>query len=83
MERFRRAVYEVPLRPAELSGVAGDLGFSDQAHLTREFQRHAGLTPGAFQRTWQGGRGQAVRFVQDSASLARLRLAVWAPDDHR
>lgn len=78
MERFRRAVYEVPLRPAELSGVAGDLGFSDQAHLTREFQRHAGLTPGAFQRTWQGGRGQAVRFVQDSASPTRLRVAVWA-----
>ena len=81
MERFRRAVYEVPLRRAQLSGVAGDLGFSDQAHLTREFQRHAGLTPRAFQRTWQGGRGQAVRFVQDSASPARLRIAVWAPED--
>lgn len=64
MERFRRAVYEVPLRSADLSGVAGDLGFSDQAHLTREFQRHAGLTPGAFQRTWQGGRGQAVRLFK-------------------
>jgi AraC-like DNA-binding protein len=80
MERFRRAVYEVPLGAGALSGVAGELGFADQAHLTREFQRHAGLTPGAFQRTWQGGRGQAVRFVQDSASPARLRVAIWAPE---
>jgi AraC-like DNA-binding protein len=82
LERFRRAVHEVPMRDAELSLVATHLGFSDQAHLTREFRRHAGLTPGAFQRAWQGARGNAVRFVQDSASPTRLRIAVWAPEDH-
>jgi AraC-like DNA-binding protein len=82
VERFRRAVQEVPIRNARLSAVAGDLGFSDQAHLTREFQRHAGLSPGAFQRAWGGFRGQAVRFVQDSSSPTRLRVAVWAPEDH-
>jgi AraC-like DNA-binding protein len=82
VERFRRAVQEVPIRNARLSAVAGDLGFSDQAHLTREFQRHAGLSPGAFQRAWGGSRGQAVRFVQDSTSPTRLRVAVWAPEDH-
>ncbi|MEK7993343.1 MAG: helix-turn-helix domain-containing protein [Planctomycetota bacterium] len=81
VERFRRAVQEVPVRNAKLSAVAGDLGFSDQAHLTREFQRHAGLSPGAFQRAWGGFRGQAVRFVQDLRSPTRLRVAVWAPED--
>ena len=75
VERFRRAVQAVPMRNAKLSVVAGDLGFSDQAHLTREFQRHAGLSPGAFQQC-RGIRGQVVRFVQDSGSPTRLRVAV-------
>lgn len=83
LERFRRAVQEVPMRNAELSLVAAHLGFSDQAHLTREFRRHAGLTPGAFQQAWRGVRGQAVRFVQDGPSPTRLRVAVWAAKDHR
>jgi len=81
VERFRRAVHGIPTQQSRLSRVAGDLGFSDQAHLTREFQRHAGLTPGAFQQTWDGVRGQAVRFVQDGASPTRLRVAVWPAQD--
>jgi AraC-like DNA-binding protein len=76
--RFRYAVQEVSAPNASLSAVAGDLGFADQAHLTREFRRHAGLTPGAFQRAWRGSRGQAVRFVQDAQAPTRLRIAVWA-----
>ena len=49
MQRFRRSVYEILTRNAGLSLIAFNLGFSDQAHLTREFQRHAGVSPGAFQ----------------------------------
>lgn len=33
-----------------LAALAYDMGFSDQAHLTREFRALAGLTPGAFAR---------------------------------
>jgi AraC-like DNA-binding protein len=81
VERFRHAVQEVPMRDARLSTVADEVGYSDQSHLTREFQRHAGLSPGAFQRTWRGSRGQTVRFVQDVPSATRLRMAVLATED--
>jgi AraC-like DNA-binding protein len=83
VDRFRRAVREIATRQTKLSLVAGGFGFSDQAHLTREFRRHAGLTPKTFQQAWHGVRGQAVRFVQDGASPVRLRVAVWPAKDHR
>jgi AraC-like DNA-binding protein len=83
VERFCRAVSDVPTTGARLSEVADALGFADQAHMTREFKRHAGLSPGAFQRTWRGDRGETVRFVQDADSGRRLRLVVAARDDHR
>jgi AraC-like DNA-binding protein len=77
VQRFRRSVYEIATENAGLSLIAFDLGFSDQAHLTREFQRHAGISPGAFKQAWRGRHGQAVRFLQDAGSSARLRVAVW------
>ncbi len=76
--RFSRAVYDLTTRRSKPSAVAGDLGFADQAHLTREFRRHAGLSPAAFQRTWQGSKGHAVRFVQDAGSPDRLIVAAWS-----
>lgn len=80
--RFSRAVYDLTTQTTAPSAVAGDLGFADQAHLTREFRRHAGLSPAAFQRTWRGMHGQAVRFVQDAGSPDRLIVAAWASDRH-
>lgn len=78
IERFRRAVREIPEPGTRLSELADTFGFADQAHMTREFRRHAGLSPGEFQRTWCGARGEIVRFVQDDASASRLRLVVLA-----
>jgi AraC-like DNA-binding protein len=80
MQRFRRSVYEIAARNTGLSLVAANLGFSDQSHLTREFQRHAGVSPGAFKQAWTGRHARAVRFVQDPPSSSRLRVAVWFPD---
>lgn len=77
MYRFRRSVYEIATRSTGLSVIAFNLGFSDQAHLTREFQRHAGVTPGAFKQAWRGRHARAVRFLQDTGSSTRLRMAVW------
>jgi AraC-like DNA-binding protein len=77
MQRFRRSVYEIATENSELSLIAFDLGFSDQAHLTREFQRHAGVSPSAFKRAWRGRYGRAVRFLQDAGPSTRLRMAVW------
>lgn len=46
--RFRRALaaLQAGARPVQ---VADDLGFTDQAHLTREVRRFGGTTPGAVQ----------------------------------
>lgn len=77
MQRFRRSVYEIATRNSGLSLIAVDLGFSDQAHLTREFQRHAGVSPSAFKQAWRGRHARAVRFLQDASPSTRLRMAVW------
>ncbi|MFB9262708.1 helix-turn-helix domain-containing protein [Bradyrhizobium erythrophlei] len=76
-QRFRRSLYEIAAGGEGLSAIASDLGFSDQAHLTREFRRHAGVTPGAFRRAWCRPRAQAVRFLQDAGRSTRLMMAVW------
>ena len=47
LERARRLL-ESPA--AALSDVAARAGFADQAHFTRLFKRHFGVTPGAFVR---------------------------------
>jgi AraC-like DNA-binding protein len=39
---------------APLAAAAIDSGFYDQAHLSREFVRTYGFTPGAFQSAWLG-----------------------------
>jgi AraC-like DNA-binding protein len=40
--------HELIMRGASLSAVAYELGYTDQAHLTRHFQRASFATPGQF-----------------------------------
>ncbi|MBZ9714800.1 AraC family transcriptional regulator [Deinococcus multiflagellatus] len=47
--RFEEAHNRLYVNPDEpLAGLAVDLGFADQAHLTREFRALAHMTPGSF-----------------------------------
>ena len=50
LERARRLLEQCG---ADLSGIAQQTGFADQAHFTRLFKRAYGITPGALRRQWQ------------------------------
>ena len=46
--RLQEAADRLRDADAELAGIAADLGYADQAHLTRDFRKATGLTPGEF-----------------------------------
>lgn len=49
--RFEQVRDHLWLNPASnLAGLAHELGYTDQAHLSREFKRYSGTTPAAFAR---------------------------------
>jgi transcriptional regulator GlxA family with amidase domain len=54
--RFQRVLEELVSDrdgSASLAGIAAATGYSDQAHLTRESQELAGLTPVGLRKLWQ------------------------------
>ncbi|GAB3801053.1 hypothetical protein GCM10028819_27560 [Spirosoma humi] len=65
--RFEQVRNHLWLHPdTNLAGLAHELGYTDQSHLSREFKRYSGSTPAAFARkaTKQGIRADLVAFVQ-------------------
>jgi AraC-like DNA-binding protein len=58
--RFEQVRNQLWLYPnSNLSGLAHELGYTDQSHLSREFKRYSGTTPAAFARKAKKGK-QAV-----------------------
>ena len=58
--RFEKARNQLWRDPdTNLAGLAHELGYTDQSHLSREFKRYSGTTPGAFARKAKKGQ-QAV-----------------------
>ncbi|RZK57516.1 MAG: AraC family transcriptional regulator [Hymenobacter sp.] len=55
-EQVRNHLWQQPT--ASLASLAQELGYADQAHLSREFKRYSGTTPAAFAR--QAKRGHQV-----------------------
>ena len=51
--RFRRVIRHLAMAPdqVDLASLAWRTGYADQAHLTRETTRLAGLSPAALART--------------------------------
>lgn len=54
-----RGLFEDPTKGEELAALAARLGYSDQAHLTRQFRRFAWAPPGEFQQTVRAWLAQA------------------------
>lgn len=67
--RFEQVRNQLWLDPnSNLAGLAHELGYTDQSHLSREFKRYSGTTPSAFAR--KAKRDQALgndfgAFIQD------------------
>lgn len=65
-EQVRNRLWQSP--DANLAGLAHELGYTDQSHLSREFKRYSGTTPAAFVRNAKKGRqainNDFVAFVQ-------------------
>jgi AraC-like DNA-binding protein len=53
-EQVRNYLWHYP--GANLAGLAHELGYTDQAHLSREFKRYSGTTPAAFARNAKKGK---------------------------
>jgi AraC-like DNA-binding protein len=47
-EQVRNQLWNSP--ETNIAGLAHELGYTDQSHLSREFKRYSGTTPGAFAR---------------------------------
>ncbi|OUJ71668.1 helix-turn-helix domain-containing protein [Hymenobacter crusticola] len=67
--RFEQARNHLLRYPTtNLAGLAQELGYTDQAHLSREFKRYSGTTPAAFARQVKSGKhnlpNDFVAFVQ-------------------
>lgn len=64
-------------RDVDFAGIAVAAGYADQAHLTREFVRYAGISPAAwlaeeFQNIQDGGHGQRSQWGHDCNESIRL-----------
>ena len=67
--RFEQVRNQLWLHPdSNLAGIAHELGYTDQSHLSREFKRYSGTTPAAFARKARKGKktvtGDFVAFIQ-------------------
>ena len=67
--RFEQARNQLWLYPdSNIAGLAHELGYTDQSHLSREFKRYSGTTPAAFARKAKRGKQDVsndfVAFIQ-------------------
>ncbi|UFH56843.1 helix-turn-helix domain-containing protein [Spirosoma sp. KNUC1025] len=53
-EQVRNQLWSNP--DSSLAGLAHELGYTDQSHLSREFKRYSGTTPAAFARNAKKGK---------------------------
>lgn len=66
-EQVRNQLWHYP--ETNIAGLAHELGYTDQSHLSREFKRYSGTTPAAFARKAKKAKlavsNDFVAFIQD------------------
>ena len=81
VRRFSAALADIAQGNNSLAEIAARSGYSDQAHLSANVVRHAGVAPGRFRaRARLRMAGSSVRFFQDDDVRKRLRLLVTETD---
>ena len=68
LTRFEEARNKLLIDPyCSITGLAHELGYADQSHLSREFKRYSGITPAAFARSVKNdiSGNHFVAFIQD------------------
>jgi AraC-like DNA-binding protein len=77
LQRFSEALRHLALDHAGFAQIAAEVGYSDQAHMTVDLARHAGVSPGRFRALARRQiRNDAVRFFKDADLRKRVRLLV-------
>jgi AraC family transcriptional regulator len=61
--RLRRAMRLLARDELALADIAIEVGFSCQSHLTNQFRKHLGTTPGAFRGAARVGHRRAPQFI--------------------
>jgi AraC-like DNA-binding protein len=80
LQRFSEALRHLALDEAGFAQIAAEVGYSDQAHMTVDLARHAGVSPGRFRALARRQiRNDAVRFFKDADLRDRVRLLVCDP----
>ena len=77
LQRFSEALRHLALDEDSFAQIAAEVGYSDQAHMTVDLARHAGVSPGRFRALARRQiRNDAVRFFKDADLCNRVRLLV-------
>ena len=77
LQRFSEALRHLARDEAGFAQIAAEVGYSDQAHMTVDLARHAGVSPGRFRALARRQiRNDAVRFFKDADLRNRVRLLV-------
>jgi AraC-like DNA-binding protein len=73
--RFEQVRNQLWLYPdSNIAGLAHELGYTDQSHLSREFKRYTGTTPAAFAR--KANCRVYTRLTQEHSGILRFRYSI-------
>jgi len=76
LQRFQQSIGVLIDDNASLIDCSHELGYSDQAHFSRDFKKNTGISPSQFQHLWKTDKSNDVLFFQDSSQDSPLKFAL-------